>query len=51
MKRMHIPKNTVWIGMFLLGIACIAVGLFARGEGEAVLNKAVNLCFECIGLG
>ncbi len=22
-----------------------------RGEVSVVLNKAVNLCFECIGLG
>ncbi|MDE5699043.1 MAG: hypothetical protein K2I96_16830 [Lachnospiraceae bacterium] len=23
----------------------------ARGEVEIVLNKAVNICLECIGLG
>lgn len=23
----------------------------ARGEMEIVLNKAVNICLECIGLG
>ena len=23
----------------------------ARGEMGTVLNKAVNICFECIGLG
>jgi len=29
---------------------CLAFGLW-RGEGAVVLQKAVNICFECIGLG
>ena len=34
----------------------IAAGIFVvcgvvRGEAGVVLNKAVNICFECIGLG
>ena len=36
-------------------ILVIASGLIvygtARGEMEIVLNKAVNICLECIGLG
>lgn len=38
------------------GVALLAAGLFilygtVRGEVGVVLNKAVNICFECIGLG
>lgn len=37
-------------------VAFLAAGLFIlygmfRGEVGVVLNKAVNICFECIGLG
>ncbi len=31
-------------------VASLAFGLW-RGEGAVVLQKAVNLCFECVGLG
>lgn len=30
--------------------AMIACGI-GRGEMEIVLNKAINICLECIGLG
>lgn len=36
-------------GLVLAGIF-ICYGGF-RGEAATVLNKAVNICFECIGLG
>jgi hypothetical protein len=30
-------------GMIFYGIS--------RGEGAVVLNKAINICLECIGIG
>lgn len=34
----------------LTACAFVIYGL-ARGEAAVVLNKAVNICLECIGLG
>lgn len=31
--------------------ACFLVYGVLRGEAAIVLNKAVNICLECIGLG
>ena len=36
--------------LLALGLALLIFGL-ARGEGEIVFRKAVNICLECIGLG
>lgn len=35
-----------------LAVACVLIccGVW-RGEAGTVLNKAINICFECIGLG
>lgn len=35
----------------LAAAACFIVYGAVRGEAGVVLNKAVNICFECIGLG
>lgn len=55
MKKNHyILKNICWIAVLMLGIACIVYGCadqFGRMEWEIVLNKATNICFQCIGLG
>ena len=40
----------VRIAVILAAAAMIVYGGF-RGEAGIVLNKAVNICSECIGLG
>lgn len=34
----------------LLAVGCILYGT-SRGEVEILWNKAIHICFECIGLG
>lgn len=48
---MNIKKK--WILRFLLLLSSLIFILYGakRNEIEIVLNKAVNICFECIGLG
>ena len=45
-------KGRKWITAALLAAAAglIALGIYT-GEPAAVAQKAVNICFECIGVG
>lgn len=43
-------KSIVRFLLLVLAAGFLACG-FLRGEWETVLYKAVNVCFECIGLG
>lgn len=45
-------KTKIWARAAGLITACVFLiyGLH-RGEAVVVLNKAVNICLECIGLG
>ncbi len=36
--------------VFVLAIGLIAAGI-ARGEVSVVLNKAISICTQCIGIG
>ena len=38
------------ICMAVLGLAVMGYGIY-RGETPVVLEKAINICMECIGLG
>lgn len=41
-----------WLPVFLLtaGVALLALGI-VRGEERVVLQKAIRICLECIGIG
>ncbi len=43
-------KKYLSVLFLILGILLIALGI-ARGESEVVLEKAVKICLECIGIG
>lgn len=46
------PGAPLWVGMFLVvfGLAMMGFGI-CRGEMAVVMEKAVNICMECIGIG
>ncbi len=41
-----------WVGICLLaaGLLMMGFGIY-RGEMAVVLEKAINICMECIGIG
>lgn len=43
-------RKWAWPLLSLLSLLMIALGVF-RGEVAIVLNKAVRICLECIGIG
>ena len=43
-------KKTIQIVLLITGVMMITYGVF-RGEVDVVLNKAVKLCLECVGIG
>jgi len=42
-------KYIPW-GLMLLAVVCIGIGV-ASGDVAAVLQKAAQLCLECVGIG
>jgi hypothetical protein len=40
----------ITIVLFVASLALIVAGAIL-GEPETVLNKAINVCMECIGIG
>lgn len=49
---MRLQKELRWpgIALALVGAAMMAYGI-ARGEMQVVMQKAINICLECIGIG
>lgn len=43
-------KNMIRICCLAMGIAFIFAGIY-RDEVSEVMNKAVRICLECIGIG
>ncbi len=43
-------RNWITAGIFAASLVLIVVGVF-RNEHLAVMNKAINVCMECIGIG
>lgn len=43
-------KTVMRYGILLISIAFIAAGIY-NNEVSTVLNKAINICLECIGIG
>ena len=49
MEKREIPSYVTCI-LFIVAVASCIFGFF-RGEAAIVLNKAINICMECIGIG
>lgn len=49
-KKSFPAKSLVRVFLLIAALVFLVYG-FKRGEWEIVLHKAVNICFECIGLG
>lgn len=49
MRQISIPR---WVGLLtaVVGVGCMAFGIH-RGEMTVVLEKAIRICLECIGIG
>lgn len=45
-----IKKTNVLIGLLVLAVVLIVTGV-ALGQPAQVLNKAINICLECVGIG
>lgn len=47
---MKAKRLAVSLCLFLLGTLMIVLGVL-RGEHHTVLEKAIRICLECIGIG
>lgn len=47
-KSLRVHRRGIYLAV--LGLAMMGWGVF-RGEMPVVLEKAINICLECIGIG
>ena len=50
MKLYSRKKAVLQGGLLIIGIAMLCFGAM-RGEADTVVNKAIRLCWECVGIG
>lgn len=43
-------RTILFVALAIAGAAFVAYGI-ASGQAAAVLNKAIRICMECIGIG
>ena len=50
MRKLNKKKNLITAGCLILAALLIVLGLMDGGYHD-VMNKAIFLCYECIGIG
>lgn len=50
MKASKVNRNTVRFGILAVALSFIGIGI-AREEYLDIMQKAVRICLECIGIG
>lgn len=48
MRAKH--KNVISLALLVLSLALISIGL-SKNQSQQVMEKAVQVCLECIGIG
>lgn len=43
-------QKIIPVCLILLSVLLVGIGI-AEGQSDSVLNKAINICLECIGIG
>ena len=50
MRKRRNTSNVITLPLLVLGIFFLAMGIY-RDEVSIVLQKAINICLECVGIG
>lgn len=50
-KSVRLLKRYLSVLLLMIGAGMMAFGILGREEHLIVLNKAIKICMECIGLG